>query len=75
MLLALATDTVLMVAVNILCNTNSNLIDPEHPPSLTPADIKERTFGSKLVLVTEQMQILTTWLVKACLLLMYSRLM
>ncbi|KAI3325645.1 hypothetical protein HD806DRAFT_490848 [Xylariaceae sp. AK1471] len=74
MFLAVATDTVLHVALNILYDKNSNLIDPKHPPSLTPEDIAERTLGSKLVLVSEQMQILTTWLVKTCLLLMYSRL-
>ncbi|KAI1123130.1 hypothetical protein F5Y10DRAFT_58407 [Nemania abortiva] len=74
MLMAVATDAVLMVTINILANKNSNLIDPAHPPTLTAEDIAERTYGSKLVLVVEQAQILTTWLVKACLLLMYSRL-
>ncbi|KAJ8125916.1 hypothetical protein O1611_g7722 [Lasiodiplodia mahajangana] len=74
MLCAVATDTVLMVTINILADKNSNLIDPAYPPTLTAQDIAERTYGSKLVLVVEQAQILTTWLVKACLLLMYSRL-
>ncbi|KAI1148476.1 hypothetical protein F4825DRAFT_94423 [Nemania diffusa] len=74
MLLAVVTDTVLMVTINILSTKNSNLIDPAHPPTLTAEDIAERTYGSKLVLVVEQSQILTTWLVKACLLFMYSRL-
>ncbi|RYC61748.1 hypothetical protein CHU98_g4452 [Xylaria longipes] len=74
MLLALATDTVLMAAINLLSDKNSNLIDPANPPSLTPEEIAQRTLGSKLVLVVEQTQILTIWLVKACLLLMYSRL-
>ncbi|KAI1756185.1 hypothetical protein F4782DRAFT_526740 [Xylaria castorea] len=74
MILALATDTVLMVTINILRDKDSNLIDPAHPPTLTPEGIAQRMFGSKLVLVVEQTQILTIWLVKACLLLMYSRL-
>ncbi|KAI0458853.1 hypothetical protein F5B21DRAFT_527677 [Xylaria acuta] len=73
MLLALATDTVLMVTINLLRETDSNLIDPAHPPSLTPEEVVRRTLGSKLVLVVEQTQILTIWLVKACLLFMYSR--
>ena len=68
------TDTVLIVSINIIANTNSNLIDPSHPASLTPDDIEQRIFGSKMVLVTEQMQLITIWLVKACLLLMYHRL-
>ncbi|KAI0468231.1 hypothetical protein F4859DRAFT_218468 [Xylaria cf. heliscus] len=72
--LALITDAVLMVAMNLLSDTNSNLINPADPPTLTPEDIKQRTLGSKLVLVVEQMQIVTIWLVKACLLIMYSRL-
>ncbi|KAI0533854.1 hypothetical protein GGR58DRAFT_93095 [Xylaria digitata] len=74
MLVALASDLALLIALNFLFTKKSNLIDPDHPPSLTPEDIEERTLGSKLVLVVEQMQILTIWLVKACLLLMYSRL-
>ncbi|KAI0550982.1 hypothetical protein F4679DRAFT_594298 [Xylaria curta] len=74
MILALATDTVLMVTINILRDKDSNLIDPANPPTLTPDEVAQRTLGSKLVLVVEQTQILTIWLVKACLLLMYSRL-
>ncbi|KND91021.1 hypothetical protein TOPH_04420 [Tolypocladium ophioglossoides CBS 100239] len=74
MMLAMITDTVLIVCMNIISHTNSNLIDPEHPTSLSPEDIEQRVFGSKIVLVTEQMQLLTIWLVKACLLLMYYRL-
>ncbi|KAJ6442495.1 acetamidase [Purpureocillium lavendulum] len=74
MLFAMATDTVLIVCMNIISHTNSNLIDPNEPATLTPEDIKQRVFGSKMVLVSEQMQILTIWTVKACLLLMYHRL-
>ncbi|KAI1321418.1 hypothetical protein F5Y16DRAFT_69293 [Xylariaceae sp. FL0255] len=73
-IIALFTDTVLMVAINILSYTNTNLFDPADPPTLTPQDIKQRVFGSKLVLIVEQMQIATIWLVKGCLLIMYSRL-
>ncbi|KAJ3556283.1 hypothetical protein NPX13_g10169 [Xylaria arbuscula] len=60
--------------MNVLHTTNTNLIDPDNPPVLTADEISQRVFGSKLVLVVEQMQIATTWLVKACLLIMYSRL-
>ncbi|CAJ2509533.1 Uu.00g145590.m01.CDS01 [Anthostomella pinea] len=71
---AMATDTVLMVAINIISHTSSNLIDPNDHAALTKENIAERAFGSKMVVVAEQMQILTIWLVKACLLLMYARL-
>ncbi|KAI0813556.1 hypothetical protein GGR55DRAFT_537468 [Xylaria sp. FL0064] len=74
MLVAVTTDAALLAGLNILSTKNSNLFDPAYPPTLTPEDIQERVLGSKLVLVVEQMQIATTWLVKACLLIMYSRL-
>ena len=74
MLFAMATDTVLMVSINIVATTSSNLIDPNDTAPLTPENIKEREFGSKMVLVVEQMQIVTTWTVKFCLLIMYNRL-
>lgn len=55
-------------------NTSSNLIPPDEDVSqYTQAEIDTRITGSKLVLVVEQMQIATTWLVKACLLIMYFR--
>lgn len=60
--------------MNILALTNTNLIDPDNPPTLTAEDISERIYGSKLVLVVEQMQIATVWLIKCCLLIMYARL-
>ncbi|RYO79256.1 hypothetical protein DL766_009824 [Monosporascus sp. MC13-8B] len=67
-------DTVLMIAMNIISTTNSNLIDPNNPVELTPENIKSREFGSKMVLVVEQMQCVVIWSVKTCLLVMYGRL-
>lgn len=49
-------------------------MDPSEPTELTPSEITERVFGSKMVLVTEQMQLVTIWLVKGCLLIMFNRL-
>lgn len=66
--------TVLVAMVNVIIHTNTNLMHPEEKESLTPQDIKSREFGSKLVLIAEEMQINTIWMVKACLLIMYSRL-
>lgn len=74
MLIAMLTDTVLIVAMNIVADTSSNLIDPADTTVLDAANIAQREYGSKMVLVVEQMQCVTIWLVKACLLLMYSRL-
>lgn len=54
--------------------TSSNLIPPgEDVSTFSQAEIDTRIFGSKLVLVVEQMQILTIWLIKVCLLTMYLR--
>jgi hypothetical protein len=54
--------------------TSSNLIEPgEDIAKFSRAEIDDRIYGSKLVLVVEQMQILTIWTVKTCLLVMYRR--
>ncbi|KAF2266077.1 hypothetical protein CC78DRAFT_164723 [Lojkania enalia] len=70
----MATDTVLMAALHVILHTSSNLIEPGVDASkFTEQEVNDRIFGSKLVLVVEQMQIVTVWLVKTCLLLMYNR--
>ncbi|EUC30906.1 hypothetical protein COCCADRAFT_28287 [Bipolaris zeicola 26-R-13] len=73
-LVAMATDTVLISIMHQVAKTSSNLIPPGDDISqYTQAEINTRIYGSKLVLVVEQMQILTIWLIKACLLIMYNR--
>jgi hypothetical protein len=63
-----------MAVMHIVVNSSSNLIAPgEDITKFSQSEIDARIFGSKLVLVVEQMQIITIWLVKACLLLMYWR--
>ena len=75
MFLALCTHTVFIVAINIAANTKSNLLGPDDIVSQFSAeDRAERIYGSKLVLVVEQMQCTTIWLIKACLLILYNRL-
>lgn len=75
MLFATGTYTALIVTINIVSNATTNLLPPGFDVnSLTDADIHKRQYGSKLVLVVEQCQILTTWAVKFCMLIMYSRL-
>lgn len=63
-----------MVGMGIISHTSSNLIDPHDKTTLTPEDIKNRVYGSKWVLVVEQMQCITIWTIKFCLLIMYNRL-
>ncbi|OJD31784.1 family decarboxylase [Diplodia corticola] len=73
--LALCSYTTLIVTINIVAFTESNLLPPGFDmDSLTPPNVAERRFGSKLVLVVEQCQCVTIWAVKACLLIMYYRL-
>ncbi|KAI0580434.1 hypothetical protein Ptr902_10694 [Pyrenophora tritici-repentis] len=73
-LVAMATDTVLITIMHEVAKTSSNLIPPGDDVSkYSEAEIHTRIYGSKLVLVVEQMQLITIWLVKACLLIMYNR--
>lgn len=59
----------------MLTYTPTNLIQPGEKVDLSDKEnIAERQYGSKLVLVTVQMQMLTLWGVKGCLLFIYSRL-
>ncbi|KAF4502280.1 integral membrane PTH11 [Fusarium agapanthi] len=74
MIVAMFTDTVLMIGMSIVSQTSSNLIDPSEHVVLDAHEIRTRQYGSKWVLVVEQMQIVTIWLMKYCLLLMYNRL-
>ncbi|KAJ4295029.1 hypothetical protein N0V90_007037 [Kalmusia sp. IMI 367209] len=71
---AMVTMTTLMGAMHIVVHSSSNLIAPNEDVSrFSQHEIEQRVYGSKLVLVIEQMQCCTIWLVKACLLLMYKR--
>ncbi|KAF2707660.1 hypothetical protein K504DRAFT_340924, partial [Pleomassaria siparia CBS 279.74] len=68
------TNTVVMVCMHFIIKTSSNLIAPTDDISkFSPEEIRSRIFGSKLVLIVEQMQVVTVWLVKTCLLLLYKR--
>lgn len=68
------TDTVLIAIMTQVVRTSSNLLEPgEDISKFSNEEIESRIYGSKLVLVVEQMQILTIWLIKACLLIMYTR--
>jgi hypothetical protein len=64
----------MLVVIHIQTYTPTNLIDPDDHHTLTPEEIKLREYGSKLVLVTEHLQMIVIWAVKGCLLILYSRL-
>jgi hypothetical protein len=64
----------MLIVVHILSYTPTNLINPEDHIIITPEEIPLRQYGSKLVIVTEQTQMMTVWATKGCLLIMYSRL-
>ncbi|KAM0326596.1 hypothetical protein ACHAQA_006465 [Verticillium albo-atrum] len=74
MMFAMVCNTILIVGMNIISGVNSNLIDPNDTTVLTPENIAEREYGSKWVLVVEQMQCAVIWTVKGCFLIMYNRL-
>lgn len=67
--------TLEIVALNIVDKSSTNLLPPgyldQHP--LTDADIHSRSTGSKWVLVVEQCQCASIWLVKGCFLIMLHR--
>jgi hypothetical protein len=67
--------TVLIVLLNLEASTKSNLLPPDFDIStLTAREIADREFGSKIVIVIEQMYICIIWACKACILILYHRL-
>lgn len=63
-----------MALMHVIVHTNSNLIAPGDDMSKwTPEEFRRREYGSKLTIVVEQMHISTIWMLKACILIMYSR--
>nr|OQO28591.1 hypothetical protein B0A51_05410 [Rachicladosporium sp. CCFEE 5018] len=75
MLVVLCFYTTLIVTINLVANSSSNLLPPGYDTShITAEDRRQRVYGSKLVLVVEESQCVTIWGAKACLLIMYLRL-
>lgn len=58
--------TVLIVAINIVRDSSSNLLPPGFDvTTLTTEDMSRREFGSKLILVVEQCQCVTVCMTKS----------
>lgn len=67
--------TALMVVSNRWIKAGSNLEPPDFNfGTLTDGQLSQRVYGSKMMIVTEQMQISVIWACKTCLLIMYYRL-
>ncbi|KAF2404002.1 hypothetical protein EJ06DRAFT_505487 [Trichodelitschia bisporula] len=75
MLLAAAWYTTLIVCLNVIAaGGGSNLAPPGRLQGISEEEIRERVWGSKIVVVSEQAMLNTIYTLKACLLLMYARL-
>ncbi|EFE44777.1 hypothetical protein TRV_00449 [Trichophyton verrucosum HKI 0517] len=68
--------TLMCVALNeIILSGGSNLVTAADIAHLTPESKKRRTRGAKWVFVAEHAMILTTWTLKACMIVLYRRIM
>ncbi|KAE8445190.1 hypothetical protein EG329_013687 [Mollisiaceae sp. DMI_Dod_QoI] len=75
MILAGGLYTMLIVCLNVISSGGgSNLYLPSEFVTFTPTDIQERIKGSKIVIVSEQAMLNVIYTIKACMLIMYSRL-
>jgi len=63
-----------VVSVNQVAVNGSNYLPPGEAEKLSTEGVKAAVWGSKMTVALEEFQLTTIWLVKACLLLMYSRL-
>jgi hypothetical protein len=68
------TFTGVIASTNQVANNGSNYLPPGAAELLTPQEVVSAIYGSKMTLVLEEFTLTTTWLVKACMLPMYSRL-
>jgi hypothetical protein len=74
MMFAVVWYTILSVALNsVATGGGSNLMTDEDIANLTPKTHAERERGSKWVFVSEHAFILCIWSLKACMLVIYSR--
>ncbi|KAK7436805.1 hypothetical protein CaCOL14_000437 [Colletotrichum acutatum] len=74
-ILAAVLFTVLVALLNIITDGGgSNLYPPELEGTFTQAEIEDRIHGSKIVLVSEQAMLNLIYVLKACVLILYTRL-
>jgi hypothetical protein len=63
-----------VVSTMQVANNGSNYLPDGAAELLTPDEVVSAIYGSKMTLVLEEFTLFTTWQIKACLLLLYSRL-
>lgn len=68
------TFTGVIVTTNQVATNGSNYLPPGAAELLTEPEIVSAIWGSKMTFVLEEFTLSTTWLIKACMLLMYGRL-
>ncbi|KAL9129466.1 MAG: hypothetical protein Q9217_002100, partial [Psora testacea] len=64
--------TLVIVSLNMTAQNLSNYLPPGRFETLTPEEVENAVYGSKFVFITEEFQLATLWLCKACLLILYS---
>jgi hypothetical protein len=75
MLLAAGLYTALVVTLNVIAQGGgSNLYPPDKEGNFTSVEISERIYGSKIVVISEQAMLNLVYTIKACMLVMYTRL-
>jgi hypothetical protein len=74
MMLIAITFTGTTVCVNETAVNGSNYLPPGVAETLTPEQVDMAIWGSKMTFALEEFTLATIWGVKACLLMLYSRL-
>jgi hypothetical protein len=74
MLFTVLTFTGAVVSTMQVANNGSNYLPEGAAELLTPDEVVSAIYGSKMTLVLEEFTLFTTWQIKACFLIMYSRL-
>ena len=64
----------MIVSTNQVANNGSNYLPPGAAELLTPEEVDSAIYGSKMSMVLEELNLFTLWQVKACMLILYSRL-
>lgn len=65
----------LVISLNVISGGGgSNLYEPDDLPQFTESEVAARIFGSKIVVVSEQAMLNVIYTIKACMLIMYTRL-
>ncbi|KAL2216766.1 hypothetical protein M432DRAFT_80224 [Thermoascus aurantiacus ATCC 26904] len=67
--------TAMLVLIQISAHYATNLMDPADYDKVlsNPQEVKDRIYGSKIVIGLEQCMLFSTWGIKSCMLIMYYR--